>query len=162
MELAKLTSKGQLTIPIAIRQKLGVGMGDQLLFYESNGQIIIAPVTPATLADAQSAAARQYVYTLPEIIRIAVPIAERYQLKKLSLFGSYARSEASPQSDIDFHAVLPDDFGMFRLSSLHTDLEDAFHKEIDIVTDGMLNAPAADGFTQNICEDEVLIYGSNQ
>lgn len=55
MELARMTSKGQLTVPVSIRKKLGIGTGDQLLFYERDGQVIIAPVTPASLADAQAA-----------------------------------------------------------------------------------------------------------
>ena len=32
MELARMTSKGQLTVPASIRKKLGIGTGDQLLF----------------------------------------------------------------------------------------------------------------------------------
>ena len=67
MELAKMTSKGQLTVPVSIRKKLGIGAGDQLLFYEREGQIILAPVTPASLAAAQAAAAQQHVYSLEEI-----------------------------------------------------------------------------------------------
>ena len=95
MELARMTSKGQLTVPASIRKKLGIGTGDQLLFYERDGQIVLAPVTPASLADAQAAAARQHIYTLDEIRAIAVPIAERHRLKSLTLFGSYARGEAN-------------------------------------------------------------------
>lgn len=72
MELAKMTSKGQLTVPVSIRKKLGIGAGDQLLFYEREGQIILAPVTPASLAAAQAAAAQQHVYSLEEIREIAV------------------------------------------------------------------------------------------
>ncbi|TNG91595.1 AbrB/MazE/SpoVT family DNA-binding domain-containing protein, partial [Pasteurellaceae bacterium UScroc12] len=41
MELAKITSKGQITIPIAIRKKLNVKEGDKLLFVENNGKIEI-------------------------------------------------------------------------------------------------------------------------
>ncbi|MEI3089989.1 MAG: AbrB/MazE/SpoVT family DNA-binding domain-containing protein [Oscillospiraceae bacterium] len=32
MELARMTSKGQPTIPVSIRKKFGIGTGDQLLF----------------------------------------------------------------------------------------------------------------------------------
>ncbi|NCC62263.1 MAG: AbrB/MazE/SpoVT family DNA-binding domain-containing protein, partial [Verrucomicrobiae bacterium] len=32
MELAKITSKGQITIPVDIRRKLGVKEGDKVLF----------------------------------------------------------------------------------------------------------------------------------
>lgn len=42
------------------------------------------------------------VYTLDEIRTIAHPIAQRYGIAALCLFGSYARGEAIPQSDIDF------------------------------------------------------------
>ncbi len=159
MELARMTQKGQVTVPVSIRKKLGIGTGDQLLFYERDGQMVIAPVTPASLADAQKAAAQQHIYTLDEIRRIAVPIAECYQLKRLALFGSYARGEATEQSDLDFRADLPDNFGMFRMGALQSDLEDAFHKKIDLVTEGMLRDPLSDILAENIREDEVILYG---
>lgn len=154
MELAKMTSKGQLTVPVSIRKELGIGAGDQLLFYEREGQIILVPVTPASLA-----AAQQHVYSLEEIREIAVPIAQRHQLKRLTLFGSYARGEATAQSDLDFRADVPADFGMFRLSALQGDLEDAFHKKVDLITEGMLSDPLSGKLAQNIEEDEVVLYG---
>ena len=130
MELAKMTSKGQLTVPVSIRKELGIGAGDQLLFYEREGQIILVPVTPASLA-----ASQQHVYSLEEIREIAVPIAQRHQLKRLTLFVSYARGEATAQSDLDFRSDVPADFGLFRLSALQGDLEDAFHKKVDLITE---------------------------
>ena len=42
------------------------------------------------------------VYTLEEIKAIASPIARRYDIAALYLFGSYARGEATPASDLDF------------------------------------------------------------
>ena len=39
MELAKVTSKGQVTIPIEIRKKLGIKNGDKVLFVEEAGRI---------------------------------------------------------------------------------------------------------------------------
>lgn len=39
MELAKVTSKGQITIPIEIRRKLGIKNGDKILFVEESGRI---------------------------------------------------------------------------------------------------------------------------
>ena len=41
MELAKITSKGQITIPVSIRRKLGVKKGDKVLFFEEAGRIYI-------------------------------------------------------------------------------------------------------------------------
>lgn len=154
-----MTGKGQLTLPVSIRKKLGISTGDQLLFYERDGQVIIAPVTPSSLAEAQAAAARQHVYTLDEIREIAVPIAKRHQLRQLSLFGSYARGEATAQSDLDFRADVPDGFGMFQMSALQDDLENAFHKQIDVVTPGMLDDSLSTDLARNMMEDEVILYG---
>jgi len=40
MEVARLTTKGQITIPIGIRKKLNVKEGDKILFLEEdNGRI---------------------------------------------------------------------------------------------------------------------------
>lgn len=39
MNLAKVTTKGQITIPIEIRKKLGVREGDKILFIEDSGRI---------------------------------------------------------------------------------------------------------------------------
>ena len=39
MELAKVTSKGQVTIPVEIRRKLGIKNGDKVLFMEEGGRI---------------------------------------------------------------------------------------------------------------------------
>ena len=42
------------------------------------------------------------IYTIEEIKNKSVPIAKKYGVKKLSLFGSYARGEADKNSDLDF------------------------------------------------------------
>lgn len=162
MELARITSKGQLTIPVSIRKKFGMETGDQILFYEQDGRLILAPITPASLADAQEAAAQQHIYTLDEIREKAVPIAERYRISKLMLFGSYARGEASEKSDMDFFVQLPERFGLFQMGAMQNDLEEAFHKKIDLVTDGMLKEDLDDSFAQNIREDGVVLYGDGE
>jgi len=38
MELAKVTSKGQITIPLEIRKKMQLKTGDKILFFEENGR----------------------------------------------------------------------------------------------------------------------------
>ena len=44
MELAKVTSKGQVTIPIEIRKKLGIKNGDKVLFVEEAGRIYMMEI----------------------------------------------------------------------------------------------------------------------
>jgi len=55
MELAKLTSKGQITIPIDIRRKLGIKEGDKILFIEEAGRIYIINSSMEALKEAQAA-----------------------------------------------------------------------------------------------------------
>ena len=48
MELAKITSKGQITLPISIRRVLNLKDGDKVAFIEQDGHYII--VNPVSLA----------------------------------------------------------------------------------------------------------------
>ena len=48
MELAKVTGKGQVTIPAGIRKRMGIKDGDKLLFIENpDGVIMINPTMTA-------------------------------------------------------------------------------------------------------------------
>jgi len=40
-EVAKLTSKGQVTIPLDVRKSLGVDRGDRILFIRRAGEVIV-------------------------------------------------------------------------------------------------------------------------
>lgn len=55
MELAKVTSKGQVTIPIEIRKKLGIKNGDKVLFMEDSGRIYMMNSSMDALREAQRA-----------------------------------------------------------------------------------------------------------
>ena len=55
MELAKITLRGQITIPVEIRKKLGVKDGDKVIFLEENGRIIVENSLRLALKDAQEA-----------------------------------------------------------------------------------------------------------
>ena len=55
MEIAKITSKGQVTIPIDIRRKLGVKEGDKILFVEEEGKVYILNASMEALRKAQAA-----------------------------------------------------------------------------------------------------------
>ena len=55
MESAKITSKGQITIPIAIRRLLGVREGDKVLFVEEDGKVVIMNASANALRKAQKA-----------------------------------------------------------------------------------------------------------
>ena len=42
MEISRVSSKGQITIPIDIRKRLNLKEGDKVVFYEENGRVFIA------------------------------------------------------------------------------------------------------------------------
>lgn len=50
MELAKVTSRGQITLPLAIRRELDVKEGDKVVFYEENGRIVVENAAKLTIA----------------------------------------------------------------------------------------------------------------
>ncbi len=154
MELARMTSKGQLTIPVSIRRRIGLDTGDQVIFYEKDGKIIIAASTPASLADAQIAAAENHIYSLKEIRKIVIPVAEKYQLNSVRLFGSYARGEARPDSDLDFVIDAGETRSLFQLGGIQADLSEAFHKKVDLLTEDSLEQD----FRNRIEADEVIVY----
>ncbi len=50
-QLAKLSSKGQVTIPIEVRKSLHLNTGDTLLWdIQLNGQIVVRKVEPVDVA----------------------------------------------------------------------------------------------------------------
>ncbi len=158
MELAKMTSKGQLTVPVSVRRMLGIDTGDKILFYVKNGHIIIDKESPTSLGDAQIAAAENHIYSLEEIKAIAAPIAKKYKVASMRLFGSYARNEATPKSDLDFVIAKGGIRTLLDLSGLEQELSENFHKKVDILTDNSLKPE----FRDKIKKDEVMIYDSKQ
>jgi antitoxin PrlF len=49
MTLAKITSKGQTTIPKEIRDHLQLAPGDRVMFIQRDGEVILRPVTQTLL-----------------------------------------------------------------------------------------------------------------
>lgn len=47
MEMATVTSKGQLVIPIRLRRRYGIKAGTKIRFIERGKEIVLQPLTPA-------------------------------------------------------------------------------------------------------------------
>ena len=94
------------------------------------------------------------VYTLDEIKAIAAPIAMRYGVDALYLFGSYARGEATAESDLDFRVERGRIRTLFELGGLYSDLSEQFQKKLDLLTSQNIEP----GFLAAIQPEEVLIY----
>ena len=75
---------------------------------------------------------------------------------KAWIFGSYARGEQTPESDIDI-LILPDKsqhFSLFTLSEMYEDLKELLNREVDLITEGGLMPFARESADR----DKILIY----
>ena len=79
---------------------------------------------------------------------------------KAWLFGSFARGEETPQSDVDI-LIVPDrsgkPFTLFTLGGMYMDLKELLGREIDLVEEGSLRPYAAESANR----DKKLIYESS-
>ncbi len=96
------------------------------------------------------------IYTIDEIKHIVAPIAARYGIARVFLFGSNARGEATETSDLDFRIDKGNLRGLFALGGLHYDLQESFDKPLDLLTTGSLETE----FLKRIEQEEILIYES--
>lgn len=94
------------------------------------------------------------IYTIEEIRNIICDIAPRYGVKRVVLFGSYARGEMRPDSDIDLRIDKGRIRGCFQLSGFHLDLEEKFNIHVDVLTTESLD----EKFLKRISKEEVLLY----
>ena len=77
--------------------------------------------------------------TLDEIRTIAAPVFQRHGVAYAAVFGSTARGEDRPDSDVDILVRLGRRTGMVGYMRLIEDLESALHKSVDVVTEQSLN-----------------------
>jgi len=98
------------------------------------------------------------VWTINEIRSEVEPVAEKYNLAKVFLFGSYARGNATPKSDIDLCVEEQGKkLSLFGLSALYLDFYDRFGNELDLITRTSIEGDTR--FKQNIEKEWVQIYG---
>ena len=106
------------------------------------------------------------LYTVEEIAERILPIALKYQLPAVYLFGSYARGTATERSDID---LLVDTAGtnlkgLFALGALYCDLEEALEKKIDLITvssfEQEVQMPSEIDFRSTVMKERVELYAA--
>ncbi|MBR4172681.1 MAG: nucleotidyltransferase domain-containing protein [Kiritimatiellae bacterium] len=104
-------------------------------------------------------------YTIEEITRRITPVAQKYGLAAVYLFGSYARGEATADSDVD---LLVDLRGSvikgLNFVSLYNELEAALGISIDIVTADSLQIPTTRRgqlhFREAVQRERKMIYAA--
>ncbi len=77
--------------------------------------------------------------TIEEVRQKAAPILEQHGVTFAAVFGSLARGEDRPQSDVDILVRLGRPTGMVGYMRLVQSLESALEKHVDVVTEQSLN-----------------------
>ena len=94
-------------------------------------------------------------YSIDEIQKALIPIARKYEVKRIAIFGSYARGEADASSDIDLHLIETGGlWGYFKLYSFKHELEACFGRAVDVLTTGAMD----DEVLERVRKEEVLLY----
>jgi predicted nucleotidyltransferase len=86
-----------------------------------------------------------------------VPILQKHQVVKAGVFGSFARNEATEESDVDLLIQFnPDLFvGMYAYMGLKFELEDVLKRQVDLVEYEAITPR----LRMSILEDEIRFYG---
>ncbi len=93
--------------------------------------------------------------SLNEIVNIVKPIADKYRIQAIYLFGSYARNEATSDSDFDFLVYGGEGFKPTSIFAFAEELRKAFQKDVDVFEIREINQDS--DFYRNIMKDKVLV-----
>ena len=79
--------------------------------------------------------------------------ANNKKIKSVSLFGSHARGDAKPSSDVDFFLDVDEGYSLFDLAELQIGLEAALGRKVDLAT------KSDDAYFMNVIrKDAIKLY----
>ena len=95
------------------------------------------------------------IMSINDIKRIVRPLAEKYRISEVYIFGSYARNEATAYSDIDFLVFGGNDFKLTSVFAFAEELRRAIDKEIDVFEINEVNTDSS--FYETIMKEKVKV-----
>ena len=98
---------------------------------------------------------RDVVFTIETIINLVKPIAEKYHVDQIYLFGSYARGEAGIDSDLDFLVYGGDNFKLTMIFALAEELREVLNKKVDVFEIHEINQESE--FYNTIMKERLLV-----
>jgi len=93
--------------------------------------------------------------SIEELKTVVAPVAEKYGVDRVYLFGSVARGDCDENSDYDFYIEKGKIRSAIILSEFFLDLRDAVGSEIDLISTRSVRPE----LMNRIMEEKVLIYG---
>ncbi|MBO6309481.1 MAG: nucleotidyltransferase domain-containing protein [Oribacterium sp.] len=95
------------------------------------------------------------VLTIEMIKDVIAPIAAKYGVESIYVFGSYARGEATIDSDIDFLVFGGKGFKLSMVYALAEEIREAFGKDVDVFEINEINVGS--DFYENVMKEKVLV-----
>jgi len=95
------------------------------------------------------------VKELFEINEIARPLFEQYKVRRIAVFGSFARGSVEKESDIDLLVSFEDKYDLFDIIGLKQDLEELLGRKVDLLT---FNSLGDDEFSRMVQREAKTIY----
>ena len=90
-----------------------------------------------------------------EMFRKMISILVRCKAKKIEVFGSYARGEEIPESDIDIIVEFSERKSLLDLVRIERELSDALGVKVDLLTEKSISPY----LIERIKDDMEVIYG---
>ncbi|MDR2727518.1 MAG: nucleotidyltransferase domain-containing protein [Chitinispirillales bacterium] len=95
------------------------------------------------------------IYTIDEIKKRFESVTKKYVIDEAYLFGSYARGDATPESDVDFY-IKADSVKGWDIGGVWFETQKAMDKKIDLIT---TDAIMREEFEKEMRKNLVKIYG---
>ena len=103
------------------------------------------------------------ILSIEEITEKVKPIAKKYNLKEVYLFGSYARGEAREESDVDLLYIKKDNsMSLLTKYRMLSEFEESLGKKVDLVSATALELnkeiPGTQMIEDNIEKDKEVLF----
>ena len=118
-----------------------------------------------TVDDLLNERLRSSGFNLDRIRTLVAPVAKKHQLRSVYVFGSYARNEATADSDVDLLIDREGSslHGLFGMNALRNEFRETLGKEVDLVTLQSLRQESTiqsnPDFIERVMKERVKIYG---
>lgn len=125
----------------------------------------IANTLGCTVDDLLNERFRSSDFNLEKIKMLVTPVAKKHKLRSVYVFGSYARNEATEDSDVD---ILIDRegsaiHGIFGMNALLGEFRETLGKDVDLVTVQSLRQESTmksnPDFVESVMKERVKVYG---
>lgn len=95
------------------------------------------------------------IFTIENITAMVKPLAQKYHVKEVYLFGSYARGEADENSDLDFLVFGSEGFKLTHIFAFGEELREILQKHVDVFEINEINQDSE--FYKTIMKEKVLV-----